>query len=303
MRVVVAGATGVIGRRTVPELIAAGHDVTALARDGGARHELLETGVRLVRGDLLDPESLRRAVRGADVVVNVASAIPTNPQPTPADWAVNDRVRGPGTRNLLEAARAAGVAHYVHTSVYLVYGDEPPDDPVDESAPLRPAPRIRSAVEGELATRACGLAWTILRPGWLYDARAASTVALIRQLRDGEAVVVDGTPAWRSPIHAVDVARAIGLVVEHRPDGGIFNVADRQPVRAADLLDGIADLLGAPRPARISAADAASRFGPGAAVLRRSARLATTRLRSAVGFEPRFATWRAGFEEVLQQLD
>ncbi len=297
MRVVVVGSTGVIGRRVVPELLAAGHDVTALVRGAPVPDALQGAGVRLVRGDLLAPETLGPAVRGADAVVNVASAIPTVARPAPADWAANDRVREHGTRHLVAAAGAAGVAHVVHTSVYLVYGDEPDADPVDETTPLRPAPALRSAVTGERVVRTSGLAWTILRPGWLYDARAASTTALIRQLRDGDAVVVTEGHAWRSPVHAVDVARAVAGAVEHRPAGATFNVADGEPVRAADLLDGIAELLGAPRPRRVTAAEA----GPAVAALRRSARLSTARLRNAIGFAPRYPTWRDGFGALLQE--
>jgi nucleoside-diphosphate-sugar epimerase len=155
-------------------------------------------------------------------------------------------------------------------------------------------------VDGEAAVRAAGIDWTILRPGWLYDAGAWHTGELLRQLRAGEAKVLEDLPAWRSPVHGLDVARAIELVVEQRPAGEVFNVADDRPVQSAELLDGLAEMLGAPRPERLTVAAAEARLGrAGVLPMRRSARLATHRIRERLGFAPRYPTWRAGFERLL----
>lgn len=300
MRVVVAGATGVIGRRTVPRLVEAGHDVIALVRNERGSDAVALQGARAATGDLLDAGGLSGALRGAEVVVNLASAVPSLPRPALADWARNDRVRREGTQAVLDAATRAGVRHYVHASVYLVYGDDVGDALVDESAALRPAPVIESAVDGEAAVSASDLDWTILRPGWLYDVGAWHTGELLRQVRAGEAMVLEDAPAWRSPVHALDVAHAIELVVEQRPAGAVFNVADDRPVRNGELLDGLAELLGAPRPRRLTPGEAQARLGPVTALgLRRSARLATDRICAQLGFAPRYPTWRAGFEALL----
>jgi nucleoside-diphosphate-sugar epimerase len=302
VRIALIGATGVLGRRAVPCLVGAGHDVVALTRDERGKAAVMRQGARPVRGDLLDAGTLQSALAGAEVVVNLASAIPAVPRPTPEHWAINDRVRREGTRNVLDAAMRTGVKHYVHASVYLVYGDDTGDEPVSESAPLRPAPAIQSAVDGEEAVRAADVGWTILRPGWLYDAGAWHTQELLRQLQASEAVVIEGAPAWRSPVHAVDVARAVELVVGHRPAGEVFNVADDVPVRTADMLDGLATLLGAPRPVRLGRDEASARLGPrGSAALGRSTRLATDRIRTRLGFAPRYARWRAGFGAILDR--
>jgi nucleoside-diphosphate-sugar epimerase len=299
VRIALIGATGVLGRRALPRLAAAGHDVRALVRSERGAEAVARAGARPVRGDLLEAATLPAALAGAEAVVNLASAIPARPRPAPADWAINDRVRREGTRNVLAAARAAGARHYVHTSVYLVYGDDAGDEILTEASPLRPAPGIRSAVDGEEAVRASPVPWTILRPGWLYDAGAWHTRELLRALRAGEAVVLGDAPAWRSPVHAIDVARAVELVVDRRPEREVFNVADDHPVPAAELLDGLARLLGAPPPARLGRAEAVARLGPGAAALARSARLATGHIRAVLGFEPDLPSWRAGFEAVL----
>jgi len=300
VRLAVAGGTGVIGRRALPLLLAEGHAVAALVRDKRAAQAVAAQGAEPVHGDLLTAGTLEPLVRGADVVVNIASAIPTANASAEA-WAVNDRVRREGTRNLLDAAVRAGAAHLVHTSVYLVYGDDTGDTLVDEAAPLRPSPRIESAVDGEELVRAARLPWTILRPGWLYDAGAWHTEELLRQVRAGEALVLDDAPAWRSPVHAADVAAALVLAAGRRAGGTTFNVADGAPVRAAELLDGLAALMGAPRPARLGTAAASERLGPGGvAALRRSVRLVTDRIRRELGWAPRHADWHAGFEPLLE---
>jgi nucleoside-diphosphate-sugar epimerase len=302
VRIALLGATGVLGRRLAPRLAAAGHDVSALVRSERGADAATQNGARPVRGDVLDAGSLEAALAGADVVVNLASAIPAVPRPTPADWAVNDSVRRKGTRNVLDAALDSAVEHYVHASVYLVYGDDAGDEPVSESAPLRPAPAIRSAVDGEEMVRAAGIGWTILRPGWLYDAGAWHTEQLLEQLRAGTAIVPDDAPGWRSPVHAVDVARAVELVLVRRPAGEVFNVADDHPVRTGELLDGLAEMLAAPRPRRLGRAEAAAQLGPGtAAASRRSARLATDRIRASLGFAPQYPSWRPGFAAVLAE--
>jgi nucleoside-diphosphate-sugar epimerase len=302
VRIALIGATGVLGRRLAPRLAAAGHDVAALVRSERGADAARRNGAQPVHGDVLDARSLAVARAGAVVVVKNASAIPVIARPTPQDWAVNDGVRRAGTRNVLEAAIDAGVEYCVHTSVYLVYGEDAGDEPVDESAPLRPASAIRSAVDGEELVRAAGIGWTIVRPGWLYDAGAWHTEQLLGQLRAGTAAVPNDIPAWRSPVHAVDVARAVELVLERRPVGEVFNVADDHPVRTGELLDGLAGLLGgAPQPMRLGQAQFESRLGPGAAAAaRRSARLATDRIR-ALGFAPQYASWRPGFTAVLSE--
>src|SRR5437899_8988012 len=111
MRVLVAGATGVIGEEVVPLLSAVGHEVVALTRPGRNAEALRAAGVQVAVADALDREGLRRAVRqaGPDVVVNMLTAIPAeiNPRRLARDFALTNRLRMEGTRNLVEAAAGA----------------------------------------------------------------------------------------------------------------------------------------------------------------------------------------------------
>ena len=111
MRIFIPGATGVIGSRVVPALLDAGHEVTAIGRTLEKRACLERTGARAADASLFDPDALVRAVRGHDVVINVATHIPAASRMLlPGAWRENDRVRRDGSANLARAAIAANAA-------------------------------------------------------------------------------------------------------------------------------------------------------------------------------------------------
>src|SRR5690242_10768338 len=109
MKIFVAGATGVVGRRVVPLLVTAGHQVSAVTRTPERRAQIERLGATAVQVDLFSPEALRSAVAGHDVVINVATHIPPAMQMfLPGTWAENDRIRRVASANLVEAALAGG---------------------------------------------------------------------------------------------------------------------------------------------------------------------------------------------------
>ena len=118
MRILVTGATGVIGSRVVPLLMAAGHDVTAAVRPQGGGAPGVPAGARVCPLDLFDPGQVRAAVAGHEVVINLATHIPASSARMlmPGAWRENDRIRRTGSANLVEAALAAG-DHPVHPGV------------------------------------------------------------------------------------------------------------------------------------------------------------------------------------------
>jgi 2-alkyl-3-oxoalkanoate reductase len=125
MRVFVTGATGVVGRRAVPLLVAAGHAVTAVGRSQPKRDALRAAGATPVDVDLFDAAALRRAVAGHEAVVNLATHIPPSSTAMllPWAWRENDRVRREGSATLAGAARAEGVSRLVQESFAPVKED------------------------------------------------------------------------------------------------------------------------------------------------------------------------------------
>src|SRR5436309_6436301 len=153
MKVFVAGGTGVLGRRAVPSLVQAGHDVTAAARGEEKAALVRAMGAHPVRVDLFDAAAVKEAVRGHEVVVNLATHIPPMSQMTRTSaWAENDRIRREVSRNLVDAALDAGAARYVQESIAFMYADGG-DSWLDEDSPVDAPAYVHSAVAAEAQAR------------------------------------------------------------------------------------------------------------------------------------------------------
>src|SRR4051812_9122512 len=149
MKVFVAGATGVLGKRAVRELVAAGHDVTGVARSEEKAALVRSLGATPVKVDLFDPAAVKDAVAGHDVVCNLATHIPpTSKMAFPKAWDENNRIRTEASRNLVDAALAAGASRYIQESICFVYGDHG-DEWIDEDTTLDVPKLVRSVVSAE----------------------------------------------------------------------------------------------------------------------------------------------------------
>ena len=169
MKALVTGAAGFTGSHLVRHLSRAGHSVRALVRPAGSgRPDLARAGVEPVTGDLLDPDSLARAIDGVDVVFNIAALYREAGRPAAEYRAVNALAVG----RIVELAKAAGVKRVVHCSTVGVHGDiEHP--PANEDAPIRPGDVYQETkVEGERigrdAARRLGMDLVIARPSGIY---------------------------------------------------------------------------------------------------------------------------------------
>src|SRR5689334_5828875 len=120
MRVLVAGASGVLGRPTVRALREAGHDVVGLARSEASGRIVTDLGAEVVRADVLNADAVMQALRGIEAIANLVGALPIGASP---DWSAVDRVWRDGTANLVAASIAADVQVFVHASLGLLYGD------------------------------------------------------------------------------------------------------------------------------------------------------------------------------------
>jgi nucleoside-diphosphate-sugar epimerase len=252
MKVFVAGATGVLGRALVPRFLAAGHSVRAVARHTSAADFAAE--VELISADLLE-DNVFDLVRGCDAVVHIATAVPQEPL-CPDNWEATARLRTAGTRRLLDASRACCVSRYVQQSIVMVYRDggdawldeqAPLDHGLDRAAICGPVIEMESMIQD---VRPQALAWTILRGGSFVGA-GTSESALVDGLREGKVAVAGDGSNYVSPVTVADMACAVVVSLERAPAGSIFNIVD-EPIRYGDYVDAIADLIGVPRPQRMT---------------------------------------------------
>lgn len=301
MRVLVAGATGVIGRQLLPALVAAGHDVVGLAKSG-PRADVDLAGVRIVVGDALDRASIERAVDEAapDAVVNMLTAIPPNidPRRLAEQFALTNRLRTEGTRNLLAAA--SGVKRVVAQGLAYAY-DPHGDGHADEDAPLwhRPpkpfAPVLAALRELERSTQDAG--GLVLRLGHVYGPGTiyAPNGSFVRQVRTGKIPLVGGGTATFSFSHTYDIAAAVVAALDG-DQVGVLNVVDDEPARMSEWLPFLAKLVGAPRPRAAPAFLARFAVGSwGVAFMSQLRGADNTRAKNTLDWKLRYASWRAGF--------
>ena len=134
--IIITGSTGVIGRRAIREVLAAGYRVTGVTRSARGRQRLETLGAAAVEADVFDAASLRRAFDGKDAVVNLLTHVPgTDRLGDPSAWEENDRLRSEASAVIARAARAAGVTRLVQESIAFVYADGG-DAWLDEDAPV-----------------------------------------------------------------------------------------------------------------------------------------------------------------------
>ncbi len=215
MRVLVTGATGLIGGAVARRLALAGHAVVGLARSDASAAKLAGRGYETVRGDLADVAGIAEAAGCVDAVVHAAS-------PTDGNRAAYDEA---ATRAIIDALRGTA-KRFVYTSGCLLYGATG-DTPATEDGPLHPIDlvRFRQALEGEvLAAAADDVHAIVIRPGWVYGNRGGAAMMMVASAMEHGAAhyVGDGRNRWTT-VHADDLADLYLLALERAPAASIFN--------------------------------------------------------------------------------
>jgi len=302
MRVFIAGASGVLGRRLVRQFLARGHSVIGQVRSPKAESAVREAGGEPRHADLFDAESLARAAEGCDTIIHAATAIPVKQKTTPADWAMNDHIRRKGTRCLTEAAAKIGAKTYIQQSV--VWVARPKDGSAfDEDSPVVPDPSYQSAIDAEKIAReagsAEGIVTAVLRGGAFYDCDSAHTRTLADALRKRAMPIIGRGDAEWAMIHTDDAVSAYVIVAE-QPRDGVWHVVDNELITVRALLETSAARLGAPRPRRVPVWLARWLAGERAvAYFTQSTRTTNAHLRRDFGWTPHYPTYREGLEQIV----
>ncbi len=300
MRVFVAGATGVLGRATVPRLLAAGHDVIGVARSPERAEQLRQQGAEPRTVDLFELDAVRHAVEGCDAVIHMATSIPpfTRAMRSSA-WADNDRLRREGTRVMADAARDAGVGVLVKETVCFFYPDGGADW-IDEDVPLDRQAFSAASIDAEETVTAFtgdGRRGVDLRFGLFYSADARTIRETLRVARLRLGPMFGRADAYQPSIHVDDAAAAIVAALD--APAGTYNVAD-EPITKAAWNAAFASAFGIHRP-HATPAWVMRVGGRKLAVLGASRRVSSERFRQATGWKPAYAEATVGLPQVARQ--
>ncbi|MFH8572863.1 NAD-dependent epimerase/dehydratase family protein [Streptomyces sp. NPDC017993] len=308
MRVFVAGGTGVMGRRLVPQLVARGHQVTATTTSAAKLSLLEQLGAEGVVMDGLDAESVAEAVAAArpDVLVNQMTAISAahagKPDMRHFDrfFAATNQLRSKGTDHLLAAADATGVSHVVAQSAGIWNGIredgwvKTEEDPLPlETGKFRTAAEAIAHLE-DAVVKAGGAA---LRYGGLYGPGA--TDDQVELVRKRQFPLVGGGTGYMSWVHLDDAASATVLAVEQQAKG-VFNIVDDEPAPASEWLPHLAACAGAKPPMRVPTWLARLLAGELVVTMMTEGRgFSNAKAKRELGWELRHPSWREGFREEL----
>jgi len=303
MRVFVAGGSGVIGRRLVPQLVARGHQVTATTTSAARLGLLEQLGAHAVVMDGLDAVSVGEAVAaaGPDAIVNQMTALSAahagKPNLRKADrfFAITNRLRSEGTDHLIAAAEATGVSHVVAQSAAIFNGIrgggwvKTEDDPLEVVEGTKAVNHLEDAV-----VRAGG---AVLRYGGLYGAGA--TDDQVTFVRKRMFPLVGGGTGYFSWVHVDDAASATVLAVEQKAEG-VFNIVDDEPAPVSQWLPYLAECAGAKPPRRIPAWLARLLAGEMMVGMMTQGRgFSNAKAKRELGWQLRYPSWRQGFRKEL----
>lgn len=297
MKLFLTGGTGAIGPATVRGLVAAGHDVRAVARSDEKAALVKELGAEPVAVDLFDADAVRAVVAGSEGVLHLATNVPpVSRAARMSAWAPHNELRTMATDHLVTAARATDARVFVKESVEFVYPDRG-DDWIDEDVPAdETVAMLQPTLEGEriaLGFAGGGRTTAVLRFGLFYGPHARGTDDLLKLARWRLSSLAGKPGAYTPSVHVDDVATA--ALAALRVPTGVYNVSDDEPLTRREYLDafsvafGLRKLLITPGGLIRLVAGKASR------AVTASHRCRNARFREAAGWAPHYPSAREGW--------
>ena len=312
MKVLVAGATGALGRPTCAELLHSGHEVVGLTRSPEKAEALRGDGVEPALADVLDPRGLRDIVTRVkpEAVVQMLNALPKRGPMRVSELEGTNRLRTEGTKNLLAASVAAAASRFVVESMIFGYGYARAGERITEDQPfltdpgieeVRPALAALSNLEEQVLS--AEIESVVLRYGLFYGPGVGSTQFLASLLRKRLAGLPGGGRGVGSWIHVEDGARAAVAALESAPANEVYNVVDDEPATLREFVEELARVLGLPRPwsAPLVIARLAGRYG--SMVATSYLAVSNDKIKRDLGWQPRYPTIREGLRTVARPED
>jgi 2-alkyl-3-oxoalkanoate reductase len=306
MRVFVAGASGVVGRRLVPQLVAAGYQVVATTRSAEKLELLRGLGAEPMRMNGLDALEVGEAVARAepDVIVHEMTALAEMSDLRCFDrgFAVTNQLRTTGTDYLLAAGEAAEVRRFIAQSYTgwpnirtggSVKNEQDPLDPHPPAAQSQTLAAIRYLEQAVLESPLAGI---VLRYGNFYGP-CASTQMLELVRKRKMPIVGSGAGIW-SWVHLEDATSATVAAIE-RGEPGVYNIVDDEPAPLADWLPYLAETIGAKAPQHVPVWLGRLAAGEvGVSMMTQIRGSPNEKAKRELLWQPTRASWRAGFQEL-----
>ncbi|GGJ06107.1 NAD-dependent epimerase/dehydratase family protein [Paenibacillus hunanensis] len=283
MKIFVAGASGVIGKLLLPQLVEAGHEVIGMTRKEEQKSSIEQAGARAVLADVFDREQMMNVLSHVqpDVVIHQLTSL------SGGSSAENARIRIEGTRNLVDAAKQANVQKMIAQSISWLY--EPGKTPAteDTAIDLHAAMPRSTTINGVLALEQAVQEipkHVILRYGTLYGPATwyAEHGDIAEKVRHKEMAATDGVSSF---LHVEDAIRSALLALDWQT--GTYNIVDDEPAKGTAWLPIYAQALGAPAPDMQSGANGWERGA------------SNHKVKQECGWSPQYATWRTGFFDCM----
>ena len=319
MKIFVAGATGVLGRSLVPELVARGHEVVGMTRSTSNQDLVRSLGARPVVADALDPDAVAQAVASAEpeVIVHELTALSgkmsardmRQPDRSPMA-AMTNRLRTEATDHLLAAGRAVGARRFVAQSFGAFRWARAGGPVLTEADPIDPDPPkgLRTPLVGILHVERTvpAIEWgegVVLRYGGFYGPGTAISRApdapMARAIRKRMFPIIGGGGGVWSHVHIDDAAAATAAAVDGG-EPGVYNIVDDEPAPVREWLPALASALGAKPPRRIPRWLGQLAAGETATLMMTDSRGSSNeKAKRELGWKPRYSSWRQGIVEGL----
>ena len=241
MKAFVTGASGFIGSHLTASLLKKKWQVKALLHKSKI---LGEEKIDIVRGDIRDFQTLKKAIVGTDILFHCAAALGS----ALIDKKEFHQINVIGTENALQAAREESVKKIIHISSAGVLGAVDENETADESYPLRPKNTYdKTKLEGEqLALRFAreGMNLVIVRPGWVYGPGDRRTLKLVKAIENKRFILVTKGKTWQTPIYIDDLIDGIHLCAEMGKSGEVYNLAGEEVLSVKNMVETIASAAG-----------------------------------------------------------
>jgi nucleoside-diphosphate-sugar epimerase len=308
MRVFVAGASGAVGRRLVPMLVARGYQVIGTTTSEKNVETIRALGAEPVVVDGLDAAGIGKAVARAepDAIIHQMTALSSTADFKQFDrwFALTNRLRTEGTENLLAAAKAGGVPRFVVQS-FTGWSNErtggwikTEDDPLDPNPVAAQRETLAAIRFLERAVTEAPLDGIVVRYGGLYG--PGSSEKLVEILRKRMFPVIGNGAGYVSSTHVDDAAGGTLAALEHGRRGEIYNIVDDDPAPTREFIPAIAEALAAPKPMRIPAWLGRLFAGDVAVTMMTEGRgSSNAKAKRELGWQPIWPSWRDGFRRGL----